>query len=120
MADQLQDMTDEQLSGLIEDAQAEQQRRQKAKRQKALDEAKAILSAAGLSLRDALAGSGGSGKKKAAGKPALKQGQRYVNPANSSQVYTTGRGRPPKWFSDLQARGNLPEPSPAGNSPGRK
>src|SRR5262245_24965366 len=108
-SERLQAMTDEQLQEWVEEAQDEQERRKKAKRQKAIDDAKALLAAAGLSLKDALSSGTGKGKGKKAGQP-LKQGQRYVNPANPSEVYTVGRGRRPKWFADLEAKGQTPAP----------
>lgn len=48
-------------------------------------------------------------KKGPASRPKTPKG-RYVNPANPDQAYELGRGRPPRWFSDLEASGRLPEP----------
>jgi hypothetical protein len=49
------------------------------------------------------------GKKPPAGRPKTLKG-RYVNPANPEQAYELGRGRPPRWFSELEASGQLPDP----------
>lgn len=104
-AEQLQSLNDSELQEIIKQAGEILKERENTKKQKAIEDAKAKLASVGLTFRDVAAP-----KAKAKNKP-LPQGQKYTNPADASQTYTTGRGRPPKWFADLHAKGNLPEPS---------
>jgi len=104
-------MTDDQLRELIAAAGKIIEDRKKAAKQKAIEQAKELLAAAGLSLKDLVQqGSAKGSPRKRAAQP-LKQGQRYVNPADSTQVYVVGKGRRPKWFADLEAKGEMPAAS---------
>lgn len=99
------------LREMIERANALLAERQRQRRQDAMEKAAFDLEAAGISadefseyLRRRV-----QGKKPPAGRPKTLKG-RYVNPANPEQAYELGRGRPPRWFSELEASGQLPEP----------
>ncbi len=39
---------------------------------------------------------------------SLKAGSIYANPADPTQRYVVGKGRPPAWFLKLQAAGEIP------------
>lgn len=105
--DQLKALDDNQLRAVIDQAGTLLKEREADRKQKAIEEAKAKLAAVGLTFRDVVKTKTDKGKARA----PLPPGQSYVNPSDSSQTYTTGRGRPPKWFAELQAKGNLPQPS---------
>ena len=96
----IENLDDDALRALIEGARKLLEKRDRERKQKALADAKALLEAAGLSVSDLQPKKSG-GKKK----PARPTGQVFTNPADASQTYTTGRGRPPKWFSDMQKAG---------------
>lgn len=40
----------------------------------------------------------------------LHAGDRYVNPADASQAYIVGKGKPPQWFVALRDKSKLPVP----------
>lgn len=114
-------LDDAQLRDVIHRAEELLKQRTEGKRQEALDRARAILSEAGLSMQDLVGNAGGAtrGRPAGAGKGAKKAstggkaGARYANPADPSQVYESGRGRAPKWYGELRAKGELPEPLPS-------
>ncbi len=93
-------LSDEELRAAIKSADALLKKRAGDTRQKAIDEAKAILAKAGLSLKDLGAGKPAA---KAAAAPPLKKGERVVNPDNPSEVWEAGRGRRPKWVEKALA-----------------
>lgn len=99
------------LLEMIDMANALLLERQQARRHDAMQRAAADLEAAGISADEFVefVRRRGKAKKAPAGKPKTRKG-RYVNPANPNQAYELGRGRPPKWFSELEANGRLPEP----------
>src|SRR5262245_13048041 len=101
----LEALDDAGLQGVISRAEQLLKDRAADRRQQAIDEAKARLASVGLTFRDVV------GKSKGPAKPGAATGTKYINPADPSQTYTTGRGRPPKWFAALQAKGKLPEPA---------
>ena len=96
--------------------------REHARQRDAIEQARAILAGAGLSVQDML---GGTGRSAAGGKAARgtavdgnasgtsaapRKGARYANPDNPTQIHERGRGREPNWFKALRERGELPEP----------
>ena len=99
------------LLEMIERANALLLERQLTRRHDAMERAAADLDAAGISADEFVefVRRRGKAKKTPSAKPKTKKG-RYVNPANPQQAYELGRGRPPKWFSELEASGRLPEP----------
>lgn len=128
--DLLTDLDDAALEAVIARAQELRRDRERSRRREALDQARAILAGAGLSVEDLMDGdarSGGRANTRPGSRPAaraaggtrpsrassassVKAGTRYANPANPSQVYSPGRGRAPKWYAELKARGELPPP----------
>ena len=88
--------------------------RERGRQREAIEQARAILAGAGLTVQDLMSNGGRpagptKGKKAGAGGRA---GARYANPADPSQVYAPGRGRAPRWYGELKAKGELPEPLP--------
>jgi DNA-binding protein H-NS len=115
----LETLDDAQLQDLMRRAGELLKERERQRQRDAIEQARAILASAGLSVQDMLDGVGrtkasGSARKPAAGgadaASARKGGTRYANPANPSQIYEKGRGRTPNWFRELSARGETPEP----------
>lgn len=104
---QLEDMTDQQLHELIAAAGGLLEKRRHEEREKAIAEARARLAAVGLTFRDVSRSANGGAKKRPS---SLRNGDRYVNPADSGEAYVVGRGRRPKWFIDLEKSGGLPAP----------
>lgn len=90
--------TDEDLGQLIKLAQAELKDRAEKRRADAISQIKKLALAEGLQV---------SFEKKPTKAP-LKAGAAYTNPANTTQRYVVGNGRPPQWFEDLRAKGQLP------------
>jgi DNA-binding protein H-NS len=88
--------------------------RERGRQREAIEQARAILAGAGLTAQDLMTNGGrpaAPGKTKKAA-PSGKAGARYANPADPSQVYAPGRGRAPRWYGELKARGELPDPLP--------
>lgn len=104
--DHLQDLTDDQIRELITAAGELLRQRHEAARQKAIEEARARLAEVGLTFRDV-----GGAPPRAARHAKLRRGDRYVNPLDPTQAHIVGRGRPPKWFTDMEAKGSLPAPT---------
>lgn len=104
---QLTNLTDDELRSLITAAGDLLVERREAAKQKAIEEARAKLAEVGLTFRDL--GGGTATPRKRSSK--LRNGDRYANPVDPSQVHVVGRGRPPKWFTDLEAKDLLPQPT---------
>jgi DNA-binding protein H-NS len=85
--------------------------RERARQREAIEQARAILAAAGLSAQDMIGAARGRGAstRKATSSTGGKRA-RYANPADPSQIYEAGRGRAPNWFRDLKEKGELPAP----------
>lgn len=109
METQFDNLSDDELEAFAAQAHEKLKTRREAKKLEAAREAKRLLDSVGLTFRDAerLAG---SDKRKApsAKKSETPKGARFVNPADSSQSWTSGRGRKPKWLQELEARGEAP------------
>ena len=111
MLDKLETADEDTLLEMIERANALLAQRQQSRRRDAMERAASDLEIAGISADDFVEfmRRRGKGKKTEAGRPKTAKG-RYVNPANPDQAYELGRGRPPKWFTELEASGQLPAP----------
>jgi DNA-binding protein H-NS len=94
----------EQCNGLLK--QRDEERKAKAMEQarslqaKALNEARAVLEGAGLSLKDL----GGNGKKKRVKAPVYHAGHTYQHPTNKALTWN-GKGKKPGWLTELEAGG---------------
>lgn len=98
------------LMEMIERANALLAQRQQSRRQETMERAAADLEAASISADEFSEFLRRRSKKKASVvRPKTPKG-RYVNPANPDQSYELGRGRPPRWFTELETAGQLPEP----------
>jgi DNA-binding protein H-NS len=96
---ELDGLSDEELQEISDRAGTLLLERKKEKQQAVLDSAREMLATAGLTLRD-LARAGKRSAPK--GKPAARPGETLTNPKDASQTWTPGRGRPPKWVTELQ------------------
>jgi hypothetical protein len=76
-----------------------EQRDQKRK-EKALEDARAILAGAGLSLKDVAAGKQKNGTKG----PIYHGGHQYQHPTNKTLVWGA-KGKKPAWLAELEASG---------------
>jgi DNA-binding protein H-NS len=84
----------------------------KERKDKALEQARTILTAAGLSLQDVAAGKMHKNGGKA---PSYRSGMQYQHPNNKALVWNA-RGQKPHWLRDLESEGRkpmelLPEPA---------
>lgn len=110
--DALRDMSAADLEALKAQADAVLRERQEASRREALEQARAILDAAGLTFAEAAQLATEPPRKRAAARgPVYRAGERYVNPANPAQSWTVGKGRPPKWLGTLATAGEPAVPA---------
>jgi DNA-binding protein H-NS len=79
------------------------EKRDQARKAKAIVDAKATLAAAGLTLK----GLNGNGHKKAAKGPIYHAGHAYQHPADKTLVWD-GKGKKPGWLVGLEADGKMP------------
>ncbi len=103
----LNGLSDADIQKLIEDGQELLKARAKQRREEALEAAKAALAGAGLTPQDLIAAT----RKRSTGAAALPSGQKFVNPDNPKQTWTSGRGRRPTWFQALERAGRIPAPA---------
>jgi DNA-binding protein H-NS len=80
-------------------------KRAEQRRKEAIASARITLAGVNLTFRDVVNEPSGP---KAAQTP-LPAGQRDVNPANSKQVWVSGRGRRPSWFKAVEKKGQVPQ-----------
>jgi DNA-binding protein H-NS len=71
------------------------------RKDKALEEARAILAGAGLSLRDVAAG---KSQKNGIKGPVYHAGKQYQHPTNKSLAWNA-KGQKPTWLRELEAQG---------------
>lgn len=99
--DSLTDLKDEELQGVIARSNELLKDRDRQRKEKAVEEARAILAGAGLSLRDVASGkpqkNGGKG-------PMYHSGRQYQHPANKGLVWNA-KGQKPTWLRELEAAG---------------
>ncbi len=76
------------------------QKRDEERKAKAMVDARAILAAAGLSLKDL----NGNGHKKASKGPIYHSGRAYQHPTDKTLVWA-GKGKKPGWLVGLEAEG---------------
>ena len=99
--DSLNDLKDEELQAVIGRSNELLKERDRQRKDKAVEEARAILAGAGLSLKDVAAGKtkGGNGKA-----PAYHAGHQYQHPTNKGLTWN-GKGQKPTWLRELEASG---------------
>jgi DNA-binding protein H-NS len=74
------------------------------RKQKALEDARAILASAGLSLRDVASKATGANRGKA---PVYRGGHQYQHPTKKELVWAA-KGQKPNWVRELEAEGKRP------------
>jgi DNA-binding protein H-NS len=102
--DSLEGLKDDELQQVVARANELLDARKQQKRHEAIEQARAALAAAGLTVDDLRRSSKKSGKK--AG-PTYSTGGRYQHPDNPSQVWA-GKGKKPHWLRDLEKKGGKP------------
>ena len=122
--DSLDSLKDEELQAVIERSQHLLKERDKARKDKAVEDARGILAAVGLSLKD-VAGKGRGGNAKAT---AYRGGRHYQHPVKKELVWNA-KGQKPNWLRELESQGGravemTPEPAvtdtPRGMEAGEK
>ncbi|MEQ1883699.1 MAG: H-NS histone family protein [Bryobacteraceae bacterium] len=102
--DTLSKLTDPELSQVIASAQGLLQARAEKRKSDAMEQIRQIAATAQITV------SFDAGRKPKGGKAVLRAGERFVNPADSSQCYVVGKGKPPHWFAALRDKNKLPAP----------
>jgi hypothetical protein len=106
----LKTLTDDDLRAVIAHANNLLKERDRERKESALEQAKAILAQAGLSLK------GLAKTKPKRVHENLRAGMRFFNIENPDQIYEVGKGRPPGWFEKGRAKGMLPLPEGANDN----
>lgn len=100
--DMLNDLKDEELQAVIDRSNELLAERDRQRKEKALEQARAILTGAGLSLRDVAAG---KSQKNGNGKTAVyHSGHQYQHPTNRTLLWS-GKGKKPGWLVALETEG---------------
>lgn len=103
-ADLLNDLNDNDLQAVIDRANELLNERDRQRKEKALEEARAILASAGLSLKDVANGRSKNGAGKVA---TYHAGKTYQHPLNKALMWG-GKGQKPTWVRELEAEGRRP------------
>ena len=109
----LDGLKDDELRAVIGRAEELLQQHDRERKDKAREEARLILAAAGLSLRDAasMAKHGKSGNG-----PVYRSGQRYQHPTRKELIWTA-KGQKPNWLRQLEKEGSRAVELPGDVSP---
>jgi DNA-binding protein H-NS len=97
MLDALQD---DELRVVIEQSQGLLKKRDEDRKVKAIEQARATLAAAGLTLKDL----NGKGRAKAPKGPVYHGGQTYQHPTNRALTWNA-KGKKPTWLVELESQG---------------
>ena len=108
--DTLNKLTDPELTQVIATAQELLQTRAEKRKSDAMEQIRQIAATVQINV------SFDAGRKAKGIRPMLHAGDRYMNPADASQAYIVGKGKPPQWFTALRDKNKLPAPV-ALNSP---
>jgi len=100
----LNTFTDPELVQVIAAAQGLLQTRAEKRKNDAMEQIRQIAATAQITI------SFDVGRKPKGGKAVMRAGERFVNPADASQAYTVGKGKPPHWFAALRDKNKLPAP----------
>ncbi len=100
--DSLNELSDDELKAVIGRANELLKERDRQRKDKAVEEARAILAGAGLSLKDAAAGKAHKGGN---GKPPSYQGGHYYRHPSRPDLAWNAKGQKPGWLRDLEAEG---------------
>ena len=99
--DSLEKCADDELEGVIARCNELLKQRDRQRKDKALEEARAILASAGLSLKDIASGKPKNGKGKG---PNYHAGKQYQHPSNKALTWNA-KGQKPNWLRELEASG---------------
>ena len=97
----LETLSDGELQGVIARCNELLKQRDRQRKDKALEEARAILAGAGLSLRDVAIGKPKNGNGKG---PVYHAGKQYQHPSNKALTWNA-KGQKPNWLRELEAQG---------------
>jgi DNA-binding protein H-NS len=97
---ELETHEDDELRGVITRSDEILKKRDKERKEEALETARAILQIAGLTFQDAV-GKAKNGKAKS---PAYRGGFRYQHPSKPELVWSA-KGQKPTWLRELEAQG---------------
>jgi hypothetical protein len=100
--DSLNDLGDDELQAVIDRSNELLKDRDRQRKDKALEQARAILTGAGLTLKDVA-----NGKQNSSGKAVYHSGHQYAHPTNKALVYS-GVGKKPGWLRQLELQGVKP------------
>jgi hypothetical protein len=106
----LDTLKDDDLRAVISRAEELLKQHDRERKERALEDARAILEAAGLNLRD-VASKGKSGKVVKG--PVYHGGHHYQHPTKTALVWTA-KGQKPNWVRELEAEGKRPLEVPPG------
>jgi DNA-binding protein H-NS len=102
--EKLETLKDDDLRAVIGRAEELLRLHDRERKDKALEDARAILASAGLSLRDVASKATGAKHGKVA---AYRGGHHYQHPTNKELVWTA-KGQKPNWLRELEAEGKRP------------
>ena len=94
-------MQDAELRTVIEQSEGLLKQRDEVRKTKAIEQARATLAAAGLTLKDL----NGKGRPKTIKGPVYHGGHTYQHPTNKALTWTA-KGKKPGWLIELEARGD--------------
>ena len=104
--DTLSKLTDPELTHVIATAQELLHTRAEKRKSDAMEQIRQIAATVQINV------SFDASRKVRSTKPMLHAGDRCVNPADATQSYIVGKGKPPQWFVALRDKGKLPAPLP--------
>lgn len=107
--DSLEKCADDELRAVIARAEELLAEHDRQRKDKALEQARAILAGAGLNLRDVASGRPKNGNGKG---PSYHGGRRYQHPTDKTKVWAA-TGQKPRWIRELEAEGRRPVELPA-------
>ena len=94
-------LMDDDLRAVIGRAEELLKQHDRERKAKALDDARAILASAGLSLRDVAGKATGANRGKT---PSYRGGHHYQHPTNKALTWNA-KGQKPRWLRELEAAG---------------
>ena len=97
--DSLENLNDEELRTVIARADELLKARDCQRKDKAMDEARAILAAAGLSLKDIT-----KQQKNGHKGPVYHSGRQYQHPTNKNLIWNA-KGQKPNWLREIESQG---------------
>jgi hypothetical protein len=96
----LNELQDGELRTVIGQSEGLLKQRDEARKAKAIEDARATLAAAGLTLKDL----NGKGRTKAAKGPVYHGGHTYQHPTNRALMWNA-KGKKPGWLVELESQG---------------